>query len=193
MNRSATFSLIIAVVCTLSAKAAIVFSIEKATPGPITVGDSAIFYVKMASSVGNTTNLAGVDFLIDANDPGYTGTSVAGGTFIAGTNNFFSPNGGYGIGFPSSFQVFGANAGTGLTLTTTPAIVSTVTLGTLGATPGTYQIKLSSLLAVDPLFNSLPTSDMGPLSYDIVAVPEPGVASLAGLGLGLLFWNRRRR
>jgi len=193
MNRSATFSLIIAVVCTLSAKAAIVFSLEKASPGPITVGDSAIFHVKIASSVGTISNLAGVDFVIDANDSGYTGNSVTGGRFIAGTNDFFSPNGGYAIAFPSSFQVFGANAGSGLTLTTTPAIVGTVTLGTLGATPGTYQIKLSSLLAVDPLFNSLPTSYFGPLSYDIVAVPEPGVASLAGLGLGLLLWNRRRR
>ncbi len=176
------------------ASASIVFSLTQATPGPITLGSSAIFTVQISSDSGTINNLAGIDFVIEANDPGFTGTAVAGGQFTAGTNDFFAPNGGFALAFPSSFQVFGANAGAGLTLTSTPTTLATLTLSTAGATAGNYTMNLSSLLAVDPLFNSLPVVAAAPLAYSIIitAVPEPSSLALIGLAITLTCTRRRK-
>lgn len=80
--------------------------------------------------------------------------AITGGRLVSGTNNLFAPNGGFALPFPSSFQVFGANAGTGLTLT----------LSTAEATAGNYTVVLSSLLAVNPLFNALPITAPGAIA-----------------------------
>lgn len=171
-----------------AAPAAVVFSLSGPS-GPITVGDSVTITVGIASDTAPISNLAGVDFVIDANDPGFTGTANS-GRFTAGTNDLFSPAGGFALAFPSSFQVFGANAGTGLTLTTAPTTLATLTLSTTGATPGNYTMRLSSLLAVDPQFNALAHVAASPLSYQIVAatspVPEPGSLLLCALGAVVL-------
>lgn len=169
--------------------AVVVVNLQQTVPGPIAAGSAAEFKLTVFSNTGTINNVAGMDFVIDANDPGFTGTSTAGGRFSAGTNNFFSPNGGYALAFPSSFQVFGANAGTGLTLSNSPTTLATLTLDTTGAAGGTYAMTLSSVLAVDPLFNVIPSISSAPLSYTIV-VPEPTSLSLiAGFGLVI----RRKR
>lgn len=177
-----------------NASGAVVFSLSQSPGGPIQVGNNATFTLSISSNSGTINNLAGIDFVIDAADPGYIGTATAGGRFISGTNDLFSPNGGFALPFPSSFQVFGANAGTGLTLGSTPVTLATVVLSTVGATPGVYTASLSSLLAVDPLFNSLTVAGGGPLTYEIVApsaVPEPGSLLLCAAG-GLAVALRRR-
>ena len=177
------------------ASASIVFSLiqDPSTPGPITLGSSAVFTVQISSDSGTINNLAGIDFVIEANDPGFTGTAVAGGQFVSGTNDLFDPNGGFALAFPSSFQVFGANAGAGLTITAAPTTLAKLTLSTTGATAGTYSMNLSSLLAVDPLFNSLPIVAASPLAYTIItAVPEPSSLALVGLALTLTCARRRK-
>lgn len=169
--------------------AAVVFGISQAVPGPIPVNSTAEFTVTVYSNAGTINNFAGADFVLDANDPAFTGTSTAGGRFTAGTNVLFAPNGGFALPFPSSFQVYGANAGTGLSLGTVPTTLATLTLSTAGASGGTYNMRLSSLLAVDPLFDSIPIVAPTPLSYTIV-VPEPtSLAAFVGVGMFL----RRRR
>lgn len=176
------------------ASGAVVFSLTQSPGGPIQLGDNATFILSLTSNSGTINNLAGIDFVIDAADPGYIGTATAGGRFISGTNDLFTPNGGFALPFPSSFQVFGANAGTGLTLGSTPVTLATLVLSTVGATPGVYTASLSSLLAVDPLFNTLAVAGGGPLTYEIVApsaVPEPGSLLLCAAG-GLALVLRRR-
>lgn len=187
-------ALILAICFSQVASASIVFTLTQDAPGPIVLGNNAVFSIKISSDSGTINNLAGIDFVIEANDPGFTGTATAGGQFISGTNDFFTPNGGYAVAFPSSFQVFGANAGAGQTLTSTPTTLATLTLSTSGATVGTYNMNLSSLLAVDPLFNALPITVASSLQYSIVtAVPEPSsILLLACCGFGLAPFHRRR-
>ncbi len=186
-------SLILTICFAELSSAAIVFSLvqDPSKPGPITLGNTAIFSVQISSDSGTINNLAGIDFVIQAEDPTFTGNATSGGQFISGTNDFFGPNGGFALGFPTSFQVFGANAGIGLTITSTPQTIATLTLSTVGATPGTYTMDLSGLVAVDPLFNSLPIVEETPLLYTIAAVPEPG--SLALICVATTLFGLRRR
>lgn len=188
-------SLVVTLCLAQFASASIVFSLiqDPSTPGPITLGNSAVFTVQISSDSGTINNLAGVDFVIEANDPGFTGTAIAGGQFVSGTNDLFDPNGGFVLPFPSSFQVFGANAGVGLTITAAPTTVAKLTLSTAGATAGNYTMNLSSLLAVDPGFNALPILAAAPLAYSIItAVPEPSSLVLIGLATALTCTRRRK-
>lgn len=185
------FAIVLCALATaLPVRAAVIFGLQQTVPGPITVGSSAEFKVTVYSDSGTVNNLAGIDFVIDANDPVFTGTATAGGRFVSGTNVMFAPNGGFALAFPSSFQVYGANAGSGLTVTGTPATVATLMLDTAGATPGSYSMKLSSQLAVDPLFNALPITGALPLNYSIADVPEPAALSLI-MCTGLLIRRKR--
>ena len=198
------------VVCSWTqSQAAISFSVQKATPGTIDLGSSAVFNVFVRSDSGTIANLAGIDFFIDAADPGLTNNISAGGRFIAGTSNFFPAGVGGFTAFkdstaaanPITFsrQVFGANNGAGLTLTGTDTLLATITLGTAAtpafpgiparpaATPGTYSLSLSNLAAVDPGFNALQVvGPAAPLRYEIVAVPEPSTMLLVLGGMCLV-------
>ncbi len=165
---------------------------DPSTPGPIVLGSTAVFTVEVSSNSGTTTDLAGIDFVIDANDPLFTGNAIAAGQFVSGTNDLFGPNGGFALAFPTSFQVFGANAGSGLTITGTPTPVAKLTLSTVGASVGTYTMNLSSLLAVDQNFNTLPIVSAAPLQYTITAVPEPSSIVLLGVGVTLGCLLRRQ-
>ncbi len=188
-------SLILTLCLAQFASASIVFSLiqDPSTPGPITLGSSAVFTVQISSDSGTINNLAGVDFVIEADDPLFTGSAIAGGQFVSGTNDLFDPNGGFALAFPSSFQVFGANAGVGLTITAAPTTVAKLTLSTAGATAGNYTMNLSSLLVVDPGFNALPIVVAAPLAYSIItAVPEPSSLALVGLAITLTYTRRRK-
>ena len=188
-------SLILTLCLAQFASASIVFSLiqDPSTPGPITLGSSAVFTVQISSDSGTINNLAGVDFVIEADDPLFTGSAIAGGQFVSGTNDLFDPNGGFALAFPSSFQVFGANAGAGLTITAAPTTVATLTLSTVGATAGNYTMNLSSLLVVDPSFDPLLIVAAAPLAYTIItAVPEPSSLALIGLAITLTCTRRRK-
>jgi hypothetical protein len=188
-------SLILTLCLAQCASASIVFSLiqDPSTPGPIVLGSTAVFTVQISSDSGTINNLAGVDFVIEADDPLFTGTAIAGGQFISGTNDLFGPLGGFVLAFPSSFQVFGANAGTGLTITAEPTTVARLTLSTAGATAGDYTMNLSSLLAVDPGFDALSIVAAAPLAYTIItAVPEPSSLALVGLAITLTCTRRRK-
>lgn len=190
-------SLIMTLCLAQFASASIVFSLiqDPSTPGPITLGSSAVFTVQISSDSGTINNLAGIDFVIEADDPGFTGSAIAGGQFVSGTNDLFNPNGGFALAFPSSFQVFGANAGAGLTITAAPTTVAKLTLSTAGATAGNYTMNLSNLLAVDPLFGPIDVSAASAttLAYSIItAVPEPSSLALVGLAITLTCTRRRK-
>ncbi len=198
------------VVCSWTqSQAAVIFSVQKATPGTINIGSSAVFNVFVRSDAGTITNLAGIDFFVDAADPGLTNGTTAGGRFNAGTSNFFPAGvGGFQAftsgGNPVTFsrQVFSGNNGAGLTLTGADTLLATITLGTAAtpafagiparaaATQGIYTLGLSNLAAVDPGFN--PLQVVGPaagLRYEIVAVPEPSTMLLV---LGVCMVGARR-
>lgn len=169
-----------------SARADIAFNIVKVTPGAIEVGQSAVFNINVFTFPGASTQVAGIDFRINANDPTFTGTTTA-GRFTAGTSNLF---GGVGFlqAFPSTFQVFSRNNGANITLGNTPTLLATVTLSAAGATPGNYTLGLSNLAAVDAGFNAIPTIPAS-LAYSIVpatAVPEPSSLLLVVGAVGLV-------
>ena len=201
------------IVCSWTqSQAAVIFSVQKATPGTNNLGSNAVFNVFVRSDAGTITNLAGIDFFIDAADPGLTNGTTAGGRFNAGTSNFFPAGVGGFQAFkdttaatnPITFsrQVFSANNGAGLTLTGNDTLLATITLGTAAtpafagiparaaATAGVYTLGLSNLAAVDPGFN--PLQVVGPaagLRYEIVAVPEPSTMLLV---LGVCMVGARR-
>lgn len=198
------------VVCSWTqSQAAISFSVQKATPGTIDLGSSAVFNVFVRSDTGTIANLAGIDFFIDAADPGLSNNISAGGRFTAATSNFFPAGVGGFMAFkdstaaanPLTFsrQLFSANNGAGLTLTGTDTLLATITLGTAAtpafpgiparpaATPGTYSLSLSNLAAIDPGFNALQVvGPAAPLRYEIVAVPEPSTMLLVLGGMCLV-------
>ena len=182
------------------ASSAIVFRMARNGSGPIGLGETATFSLFARSDSGAISNLAGIDFAINAADPGKTGNRLVGGRFTQGTSNFFpAAAGGFQIPFPSSLALFGANSGAGLSLGTTDTLLATLTLGTAGipgsntATPGTYALGLTDVLAVDQGFNTIATSIATPtLNYEIVsAVPEPSSMLLLGLAAIGLRWRRK--
>ena len=164
------------------AQSSVIFSVQQASAGGIVTGSNAVFNVSVSSNAGTISNFAGVDFVIDAADPALAGNRVQAGQFVAGTSNFFpAAAGSFQLPFnpKSSFQVFSANNGAGLTLTAAPTLLATLTLNTAGATAGSYVMGLSQLAAVDPGFNSLGVVGPAvPLTYTIVAVPEPSTVLL---------------
>lgn len=183
---------------------ALVFRLERNSADPISLGQTATFSLFMRSDAGTVTNLAGIDFALNAADAGKTGTRFVGGRFIQGTSNFFpAAAGGFQIPFPTSLALFGANNGAGLTLGTTDTLLATLTLGTTGipgansATPGIYTMGLTDVVAVDQGFNTLATTIATPsLSYVISAVPEPSSICLLGaaaIGIGALYRHQRNR
>ena len=184
-----------------SASAAIVFTLTQnaATPGPITLGTTAVFDVHISSNTGTINNLAGIDFVIDANDqPLLLGNSVTAGRFVSGTSDFFPlAAGSFAFAFPTSTQQFAASSANALTLTGTPTKVASLTLNTTGATPGNYLMGLTNLGATDPQFGNIGV--VGPaarLQYSIVsAIPEPSslVLVLAAGAIGRAFLLRRRK
>ncbi len=99
-------SLVLALCLTQFAPAAFVFSLiqDPSTPGPIVLGSTAVFTVEVSSNSGTTTDLAGIDFVIDANDPLFAGNATAAGQFVSGTNDLFGPNGGFALAFQRLFK-----------------------------------------------------------------------------------------
>ena len=182
------------------ASAALVLTLQQATPGAIALGSTAVFNLTIASDSG-TTQVAGVSFTITIGVD-FSGIVIGGGQFSAGTNDLFGPNGGFGFPFPTSMQDFAANVGSNLALDTTAALLATLTLDTAGATVGVHSMRLTNFGAVDdsyfPLAMSIITPGLdGTLRYEIVAapvvsVPEPGSAALVGLAMATVFSLRRR-
>jgi hypothetical protein len=181
---------ILSLICLVSfarhSYADLVLTLEQEVAGPILVGTTAVFNLFIRSDPTAISNLAGIDFSVDAADPAATTTATAGGRFISGTSDFF-PTGTspapYQIPFPTSFALFSANNGTGLNLGTTNTLLASLTLDASGATPGTYSMGLGNLTAVDPGFNSIAISNLSTasVSYTISAVPEPSAMYLIGV------------
>jgi len=106
-----------------------------------------------------------------------------------------------GQAFSSAFT--GAAGGTGLGQpipANTVTLFGSLTLSTVGATLGTYQMTVSSLSAVGISGLTLPNGTngingaffSGPVSYTI-AVPEPSSLALLGLGSLGFTWLRKRK
>ncbi len=194
--------------------AAVVFSITSSNTS-LTIGQSATITVRVLSNSGNIANLGGIDFGINVNDPGETGTVTSGGRITDGNqaslfvNN--PPNvsstflitapagsfGSYAASFtnkPTSFVFYSGSSTAGLTLTGTATPVATFTLSTVGATLGSYQIGLSQIAANDPLFNDLGFVNAAPLNFTISAVPEPSsiLLTLGVVGIGAYRMRRTK-
>ncbi len=163
----------------------LILTLEQVTPGDIQLGSDAQFNL-LIRSTSDISNLAGIDFEIDAADPLGTTTSVRGGWFTSGASNFF-PNVdasvAFRIPFPTSYAIFSANNSVGQTLGASDIVLATLTLSTLGASEGTYAMSLSNIGAVEPGFAPIPISNTSRtnLSYTVIGVPEPGNVLIVGI------------
>ncbi len=179
-----------------SSQAAVVFTARINTTNPITLGSSATVDVFVRSDAGTVTNLRGIDFFLNAADPGKTGSAQVGGQFTQGTNNLFSGSSPYQLPFPTSLALFSANSPTDLTVGTTDQLLASLTLGTAGpgAALGTYSLQLTDVVAVDSGFASFAIVNSTPSQqYQIAAVPEPNSLALISLTLAGLATFRRGR
>ena len=180
------------------AKAEIVFSITPATTA-IVLGDSAVFNVFIESATPET--IGGYSIQLNAGP-----ANGGGGRFSSGTFDFLVGAASQtwdlqraGQAFSSAFT--GAAGGTGVgraIAANTKVQFGSLTLSSIGATDGTYQMTVSSLSAVGINQNSFPggtngATFTGPVSYSITAVPEPNSLALLGLGSLGIVWLRKRR
>ena len=192
-------------------QAAIVFSVVQRTAGPITIGQTAIFDVSIATDnvTGTINNLGGATVQLGLADPGFTGSSVAGGQFSFGTNDPLDPVAG-GRTYLFTTSEFGVTAlgslgalsgsGNNRSLTTAGGFLGSIVLdtSTLGTLTGNYVMTVGAFDVIDQNFNTLtPTGGFtgANVNYSIVAVPEPtsmALVSLVGGGIGLRLWRKRR-
>jgi hypothetical protein len=181
-----------------SGRADLIWRIAQTTPPagveiPPDTLNAATFSVFIASTVNNQS-LLGADFTL-----ALSSNSGAGGRLESGSNVLLpvssNPDGFFAGSFPGFSVSYSTLANTAVTLGTTESLLATVTLSTVGATPGSYSAVLSGLDAVDGGFNQLATSSSSTLltSYTISAVPEPtSMALVCVAGAGLMVRFRRR-
>jgi hypothetical protein len=206
------FLFLVVGLCQVS-NADLIFTLEQATPGPIVIGTNAVFNVFAQANNGGPgnrdnsagiTNLAGIDFSLNADDADASTDDTDGGAFTAGTNIF--PTDPYQIPFTTSFVQYGGNVNAEPTLTVSSSnrlLIASLTLGTSDLGPlhkeakaGTYTMELGNIFAVNVGFAAFTISSLSTSSipYTITAVPEPSSMVLIGLaGCGLLAAKRFRR
>jgi len=187
MNRYfLAFALLFAFSVTSVARADVIFSIAKTSPGDILLGTTATFDVFARTDVGTQAfQVLTFDFVLDNN----TG---AGGQLVPPTESFL--NGGWSIADPYLGLYDGQQTATFNTLTTTDALLGRITLtaANAAAAAGTYTMRLQGV-SVTPLSGSVNASAAPPLSYTISAVPEPtSMALVSVVGIGALVGYRRR-
>jgi len=184
------------------ARAEIVFSITPSTSS-IILGDSAVFNIFIQSATPEV--IGGYTMNVVAGPMDVTGV---GGRFTSGTFSFLVgvPNQDWsfarvGQAFSTAFTGAAGGTGSGQAIAANTVVpFGSLTLSTVGATLGTYQLTVSTLSAVGVNNNFLPNGTngingaffSGPVSYTI-AVPEPSSLALLGLGSLGFAWLRKRK
>ena len=185
------------------ARAEIVFNITPETTN-IVLGNNAVFNIFIQSATEVT--IGGYSINVVAGQPDLPGV---GGRFTSGTIAFSvgAPSQVWdfqrvGQAFSSAFTGSTGGTGTGRSIAANTVVpFGTLTLSTVGATEGTYQMTVSSLSAVGVNNSFLPNGTngtngaffSGPITYSITAVPEPNSLALLGfVSLGIA-WLRKRR
>ncbi len=181
------------------ARAEIVFNITPATSS-IVLGNSAVFNIFIQSATPET--IGGYSIQVNAGP-----ANGVGGTFTSGTFDFLvgAPNQSWdfqraGQAFSTAFTGSAGGTGIGRTIAANTSVqFGSLTLSTMGATQGPYQLTVSSLSA-SGVGNTgfFPggtngASFSGPVSYSITAVPEPNSLALLGLASLGIVWLRKRR
>ena len=168
-----------------SAQAEILFSLS-ANNTNIAAGSNAVFSVFIKSDVAVTLGGYSVNVVAGNGNGG-------GGIFTSGTFDFLVGDPGqawdltHPLGKAYSTADTGNTGGTGLgngLLANVSTRLGTLTLNTTGVAPGTYQMSLTDLSAIQVNGNFIPggvngASNGGPISYSITAVPEPSSIGLA--------------
>lgn len=178
----------------------LVFRLAQNAPSgeiPFGLTNAATFSVFVSSTVSNQT-LSGIDMTLSLSS-----ATGAGGRMVAGTNDLLPASSNPAGWFEGSFTAPGSTEASYSTSVapaiTLPAaniesLVATVTLSTVGATPGDYTLTLKDILALDNAFLAIPVSPTNPsLIYTISTVPEPSTVALVGVALAGLGCRLRRR
>lgn len=196
--RTLTLCILLSVSLCSVCSADIIFTLENAKSRPISRDGHAVFNLFIRSSSDTITDLAGIDFAVDAADPLRKLDSTVGGRFISGTSDYFPVDNvpaPFQVPFPTSYQYFIANNATGLQLSTSNVLLATLTLDSTQATAGVYEMGLTSLVAIGAGFAPIQVSDMSTdrLTYTISSVPEPSSVILMGVVAIALHCRRRHR
>jgi len=181
-----------------SSQGAVVLSAVQAVPGNITVGNTAVFNL-FISETTTPFGLEGIDVAINVESAAagdlVSGTIVSTLGTVPYTGGWF-PNTFDGLndaGTPANFSSNTSGGFGSFSVNAVPQLFATVTLDTAGATAGTYQLTLDSILVADFGVGLSPAAVN--VSYTIQAVPEPtsiALVSLIGGAAGVRFWRKKR-
>ena len=168
--------------------AEVVFSVSKVSPGPISLGDSAVFEV-LAKTKSGTQNFSIVGF-----DVGLSRLDGAGGVFTSYAN--YIGGTGWFIDSTGTLGLYDGASGNGITqLTTSDTAIASITLSTSNPTVllGDYSVSLSNIYMDDGAL-VITTSAAEPTTYTITSVPEPSamllVSACAIAAVGVRFRRR---
>ena len=176
----------------LRSHADILVSVAPVNPGTIVEGSNAVFEVFARSTTGNQPfGFFAFDLVVTT--PGGTPlTDARGGRFTNPATNLL---GGFGWQFSSTNPAIalfdGQSSGSIPSFGDTNTKVGTVTLATIGATPGNYLMDFRNATTLTSAFDTIPTTGSA-TSFTITAVPEPSSMALLCV-TGAAAWIYRRR
>lgn len=181
--RVAVLALLMLMGLAQSSSAAVVFFLSP-TSSTILQGNTANFDVFVRSTLVAGEQVDGLEASVTST----AGLFTSGSTFLLnnGAVDLSTP----GQAFMSNFAVGGFN------LTNSNTLFATLSLSTVGVTPGTYSMAFDagSLAANSPTLGGLGIVDSGPISFTVTAVPEPSsTVFLLGLVGGAYALRRKRR
>ncbi len=167
-------------------EATIIFSLSPASQS-ITQGAVGQFNLSVRTDVVGGQQVDGLEANVRSNAPN--------SLFTAASQSLLLNNGVIDRSTPGQAFISNFLAG-GISLGTTDTLFARLFLSTTNVTPGTYTISLESLAANSPTIAALPVQNAGPVSFVVVAVPEPTSIALVALvvtGLGVRRFLKRKK
>lgn len=190
-------------------KADIVFSINPRAVATYTVGDKAVFDIRIATDFATVNEVAGVSFWLGLDDPNFDGNITTGGLFTRGVHDsndvlgigrtYLFPrtelNVGQSLNISNRLMTFSTSTTVNRSVTQSGSLLGTVEVDLSNATLGSHTMYIGQLDVTNASFNPLSDTLRGnPFNYTVTAVPEPSslfMVLTALIGLKVLCKRRR--